>query len=285
MSLDERGFTLVEMLMAIVVSGLVAAAMFQLLSGQNRFYGEVSDRSYAEETLRASAELAASELRLTASGDVRAARSDSVAVRADVLRGHVCQVTATGNVYFYVTEGVSAGGLQSISPGLLDSRGTAYSNPFTRTYDYDDGFDATGTPSSTARTECETWGAPAGMDAARYRVKSWGGSLAPPDPGATLRVYRTLSYYFAPSDMGDGLALWRNDGELASPFDPQGAGFRYRVCTGGSCGWHTNVSTASEQRDIRRIELQARALGDGANRYDVALDLDYDLTLRNYIQN
>lgn len=285
MGFDERGFTLVEMLMAIVVAGLVAVAMFQLLSGQNRFYGEVSDRSYAEETLRASTELAASELRMTTSGDVRAARSDSVAVRADVLRAYVCHVTATDNVYFYVVRGVSGGGLLPVNPGLLDSRGTAYLNPFSKSYEYDDGFDATGTPSSTAQTECESSGAPEGMEAARYRVKSWSGSLAPPDPGAMLRVYRSLSYYFAPSQMGDGLALWRNDGELASPFDPDEAGFRYRVCTGGSCGWNTNVSTASDQRDIRRIELQARALGDGANRYDVALDLDYDMTLRNYIEN
>lgn len=285
MSFDERGFTLVEMLMAIVVAGLVAAAMFQLLSDQNRFYGEVSDRSYAEETLRASVELAASELRMAASGDVLAARSDSVAVRADVLRAYVCHVTTLDNVYFYVTEGVSGGGLLSVTPGLLDSRGTAYAAPFSKTYSYDDGFDATGTQSSTAQTECEARGVPSGMDAARYRVKGWGGSLASPEPGATLRVYRKLSYHFAPSEMGDGLALWRNEGELGSPFDTQGAGFRYRVCAGGSCTWHTTVNDASDQRDIRRIELRGRALGDGANRYDVGLDLDYDFTLRNYIEN
>jgi hypothetical protein len=265
----------VETLLALVVAGVLAAGMYKLLLDQNRFYGEMSDRSYAEETLRASADLAATELRMTTSGDVLVAESDSLAVRSDVLRAYVCHVTSGDAVYFYVTEEVA-------DAALSGSRGTAYSDPFTEAYEYDPGLDATGTASSTAQNECEARGAPAGKAADRYRLEDWSGALDPPEPGATLRIYRKLSYFFAPSAMGDGLALWRNEGELAGPY-ADGAGFRYRVCTSGSCSWAMNVSDASDQRDIRRIRVKAQALGEGANRFDVVLDLDYDLAVRNYI--
>lgn len=271
---DDRGFTLVEMLIALVVAGVLSAGMYKLLLDQNRYYGQMSDRAYAEETLRASADLMAAELRLVASGDVLAAQPDSVAVRSDVLLAYVCHVTSGDNVYYYVTHEVSDAALEG-------ARGTAYSNPFSSGYVYEDGFDATGTASSTAQAECEARGAPTGKAADRYRLKGWDGT--PPDPGATLRIYRKLSYYFAPSETSDGLALWRNDSELAAPF-ADGAGFRYQVCTSGSCTWNTSVNDKSDQRDIRRIQVEARALGDGANRYDVALDLDYDIPARNYVQ-
>lgn len=274
MRCDERGFTLVEIVAALAVAGVIGAAMFKLLADQHRFYGETSDRTYAEETLRASAELVATELRPVTGSDVLAAEADSVAVWADVLAGHVCHVSSLDNVYYYVHH-------RPGSPSLLGDMGTAYRNPFATAFDYDPDFNPSGTASSVAESECEAVGAPADEAADRYRLTSWGGSLPPPEPGALIRVVRKLSYYFAPSEMGDGTALWRNDSELAGPFDSQGVGFRYRVCSGGGCSWHTDVADESDQRDIRTIELDARALGDGANRYGVALDLDYDITLRN----
>lgn len=277
---DRRGFTLVELLVALVVAGLLSAGMYKLLFDQNRFFGEMSDRSYAEQTLRGSADLAATELRMTTNGDVIVAQADSLQVRMDVLRAYVCHVTSLDNVYFYVTHGVADGTLVG---SLLGSRGTSYSNPFTSGYVFDDGFDATGEASSTAQDECEARGAPVGKAAERYRLRGWGGDLSPPEPGATLRIYRRLSYFFAPSATSDGLALWRNEGELAGPF-AEGAGFRYEVCTSGSCSWETSVNDESDQRNIRRIQIEAQALGDGANRHDVALGMDYDLPFRNYIK-
>lgn len=272
----SRGLTLVEVMIALVVVGLLGAGMFKLLLDQHQFYGAASDRSYARETLRGSAQLVAPELRMVTGGDVLAAAPDSVAVRTDVTTGYVCHVGGSDNVYYYVYRDVD-------QATLSGSRGTAYSNPFTTSFAYEDGVDVTGTASSTAETECEARGAPADKPADRYRLATW--SSTPVEPGAVLRVYRKLSYHFAPSDLEDGLALWRNGAELAGPFAADQAGFRYLVCTSGSCSWHTSVTSKSDKRDIRRIVLEARALGDGANRHDVALDLDYDITLRNYIED
>lgn len=273
----QGGMTLVEVLIAVVVAGLFGAAMFQLFQGQHQFYGETEDRLFAKQTLRATTDLVETELREAAGGDVVAAQPDSIAVWHDEIGGYVCDVTAGGVVYYYVHRQVADPG----TLGLLGDRGTAYSNPFTTTYRYDPDFDATGAESSLAQTACEAAGAPAGEPASRYRSITWAGSLSAPQPGAVLRLYRELSYYFAASEMGEGLALWRNDQELAAPFSDTESGFRYHVCSGGSCSWHTSVSDESDQRNIVQVELGARALGDGANRYDIAMDLDYDIPLRN----
>lgn len=273
----QRGMTLVEVLIAVVVAGLLATAMFQLLQSQQGFYGETEDRLYAQQNLRASTELLESELREASGADVLAAQPDSIAFWHDEMAGYVCDVTASDVVHYYVHRRVADPGALA----LLGDRGTAYSDPFSTTFAYDPGFDATGTESSVAQSACEDAGAPAGEPSSRYRAVTWGGSLAPPQPGAVLRLYRKLSYHFADSDMGDGTALWRNEQELAAPFADGASGFRYRVCAGGSCAWFTSVSDKSDQRNITRVELQASALGDGANRYDVAMDLDYDISLRN----
>lgn len=274
---DERGFTLVEMLMAIVVAGLLGAAMFGLFLDQNRFYGETDDRLSAKQTLRSSAELVESELRGAAGGDVLAAEPDSIAIWHDEINGYVCELTAGGVVYYYVHDRTADPGLLN----LLGSRGTAYQDPFTTTYQYDPDFDATGSAASLARDACEAAGAPTTGDDADYRAVSWSASIPAPQAGATLRLYRKLAYHFAPSDFGEGTALWRNEQELAGPFDDGASSFRYRVCTGGSCSWFTSVSDKSDQRNITRVEVSARALGDGTNRHDVAVDLDYDIGLRN----
>lgn len=274
---EQAGMTLVEVLIAVVVAGLLGTAMFQLFQEQHQFYGETEDRLFAKQTLRATTDLAETELREASGGDVVAAQPDSIAVWHDEIGGYVCDVTAADVVYYYVHRQLSDPG----TLGLLGDRGTAYSNPFSTTYEYDPDFDATGSETSLAQDACEAAGAPAGEPSSRYRAITWGGSLAPPQPGAVLRLYRELSYYFADSEMGDGTALWRNEQELAAPFSDADSGFRYRVCAGGSCGWHTSVSDESDQRNIVRVELGARALGDGANRYDIAVDLDYDISLRN----
>lgn len=275
--LDDQGLTLVEMLIAIVVAGLFGTAMYQLLLDQNQFYTEADDRLYAKQTLRSTSDLVESEIRSARGGDIHAAQPDSVALWYDEINAYVCNVTTSDVIHFYVYH-------RTVDPdllGLLGDRGTAYLNPFTTNHQYDPGFDATGSQSSTAKSTCEAAGAPTGAADSEYRSVTWGGSLSPPQQGAVLRLYRQLSYHFAESELGDGLALWRNDQELASPFGGENLGFRYYVCSGGSCDWFTSVSDKSDQRNITRVELNARALGDGSNRHDVALSLDYDISLRN----
>jgi len=272
-----RGFTLVEMLIALVVAGVLAGGVMTLLIRQNGFYGQNDDTIYAEQTVRGTAELVASELRMASPSDIRYAGSDSVAVRFDVSRAVVCGDDGSGTVYAYVYDVPSAVNL----PGT--DRGTAVSGPTQTTFAYDDDFDGSGSVAgSTAAasyTACVTanGGTVQSADLTRYRSIDWSGTgLAVPAEGSILRVYGTLDYSFGTSSFTNGTALWRNGQELVAPFDA-GAEFQY-VMQSGSV--NNSVSSGSYQ-NVRRIRISAAAVGAGSNRYDVSRDLSFDIPLRN----
>lgn len=269
------GFTMVELMIALVLGTIVTAGALALLISQQGFYQRSDEVIYAGQSLRAVTETSARELRGVRPEDILASRSDSVRVRYDLTRAHVCGLTTdSSTVYAYRFHAATNAAL---GPG----RGTAYRNPFDTFFKYDPDFDATGAPSSTARDVCEAAGSPAGEPSERYREIGWTSSLDPPHRGAVLRVYGTLTYEFAPSGITDGAALWRNGDELVAPFAADGTGFAYYVCAGGSCSWHTDVTDASDRRNIHRIRIHAPALGDGSGQYSVTRDLRYEATLRN----
>jgi len=271
----ERGFTLVEMLIAVVVAGFLLAGVMSLLLRQNSFYGKNDDTIYAEQTMRGASELVATELRMSAPQDIEMATPDSVEVRFDALRAVVCDTVSSGGattVYTYVYDEPSGVNLPS-------GRGTATSDPLSAAYAYDDNFDASGTVSSAAQSACATAndGTAQSADASRYRAVTWSGTTLPvPAVGSAVRVYGTLTYSFASSSFSSGTALWRNDQELVAPF-ASGAAFSY-VASDGSVH---NTVTGSGLTDIRSIRVSATATGSGQNRFDVNRDLSFDIPLRN----
>lgn len=273
----SRGFTLVEMLIAIIITGILAAGVVSLLMSQNEFYGTTDDLVFAEQSLRGAADLVSFEARMTSPGDLAAigtADADEVTLAMDELEGVVCHVDAgTGQVFFYAYE-------RNLNANLLSGRRVAFLDPlYSGTYtrqNYDPSLtEATGTGDVVATT-CALNGGPAvtldNFDRF-YEVSSWGGGTLPADR-AIIRIYGTVHYEFKASGFGTGLGLYRNDQELASPFEA-GAGFSYVMDDGSVTG---NPATLS---DVRRIRIDATALGEGSNRHDVAKDLDYDIPLRN----
>lgn len=268
------GFTLVEVMIALVVAGLLAAAVIDLLMGQNDFYAEHDEVVFAEQSLRATADLVASEMRLGGSRDVISAQETSFTYRFDVMRAVVCK-ESSGSVSLFVFEEVDNANLGS-------DRGSAFSNPFSTTFQYDDDFDSTGDDvlgSTIAKTDCDAAGAPGSLDTSRYRLVDWSlASIGPPEKGAIVRVYGTLEYRFASSSFWSGVALWRNGQELVGPFG-DGAGLEYYVCT-SSCTWKSPVPS-SEAHEVEKIRLVADAIGEGENRYDVRRELNHKITLRN----
>jgi prepilin-type N-terminal cleavage/methylation domain-containing protein len=272
--LDARGFTLTEMLVALVVTGLAAAAVVGLLMDQNDFYRGQDQRLYAGAGVRAAAELVPMELRGLSGADVVTADADQLVVYHDVGQGFVCSVSG-GIVRYYVFQAATA------DAGLPSGRGTAFSDPFDTDFVYDASFDATGSASSTAQSDCVDAGAPSGQPAVRYRSVSWTSGTGPPQRGAILRLFGTLTYSFGSSGFSGEPALLRNGTELVAPLETGSGSFRYQVCTAGTCNWHSSVTSASDRRDITRIEMNLTARGRPGDDSDVAWEIDHDVALRN----
>ena len=92
-----------------------------------------------------------------------------------------------------------------------------------------------------------------------------------------VRFYSRLAYHFSPSTFFETrTALWRGAQELVGPFE-NGAAFSY-VMDDGSV---ENSVSSSDFDEVVAIRVTATAVGDGANRYDVERDLQFDIPFRN----
>ena len=97
-SLRSHGFTLVEVLVAMTLTGIVVAGTLKALSAQNKFYARQARILEARHAMRASATILSSEFREASAtgGDLYAIASDSVALRSTVGFAIVCGVDAGG---------------------------------------------------------------------------------------------------------------------------------------------------------------------------------------------
>jgi prepilin-type N-terminal cleavage/methylation domain-containing protein len=273
--LGDSGFTLVEALIAMVVSGFLASAMLALVLGQSRFYERMDDQIWAEQTNRATIDLMLSELRQASTGDLIAAESDSVSIRFDIIRAVVCDSTAADEATLMAYDSIAAWGLAG---GFI---GTAYSDPYVEDFEYVDGWlPTTGSTGSTPKATCVANGAPGtGTDNTFATMTGWGAQFTNgvPDRGAFVRFYGRLTYRFAASTFFESrAALWRGAQELTGPF-VNGAAFSYVMANGS-----VQNSVASGSFDqVRAIRVTATAVGDGANRYNVQRDLEFEIPFRN----
>lgn len=269
------GFSLAELLVTIVVTGFIGAGVVGLLLGQSRFYGANEDRNYADVSRRGVTDLVSSELRMLSTADLYKTKGDSIRARFDLGQAVVCAVDNTLKTVTLVVH-------HDPSPMLPSgATGTAYSSPFSADFVYADGWTSTLVADATTDlgvfTTCDSNGAPGTLPKERYRLEDWSSHpVGLPPVGSVVRVYGDLVYTFEPSEQGTGMALWRNDQELVAPF-ADGAGFSYIMNNGNK----ENSVPNSNHKDIRRIRLTAEAIGDGANRHDVAENLDLDISLRN----
>jgi len=271
---DESGFTLVEALIALVISGVLASALVSLLIGQSRFYERTDDQLYAEQSLRASMDLVATELRMGSAADLVAAEADSVRIRFDLIRAIVCDTTAADAVTAFAFDRITDA---NITGGSI---GAAVSGPYEEPFTYADAWLPTeASTGSTPRASCVATGAPSGLPDASYAVLTgWNSGIGMrPEPGSVVRFYGYLTYRFAPSTFFETrTALWRGSQELIGPFD-EGAGFSYVMADGTA---QASV-TSGDLLNVRAIRITATALGDGANRYDVQRPIQLDIPFRN----
>lgn len=267
------GFTIVEVMIALILVGVIGGATLSLLMSQDRYYSRLDDAVVAEQSLRASADLMGSEIRMSGvPGDILVAVPESVTVAFDVWQAVVCDITnpGIGQIAMFVYDSAP-------NPNLTTGTwGMAYKDPYQSTYRYADGWNP-GINASSGKATCTGNLAPDTTATHLYRqVSGWPGQFAgdTPQRGAIVRRYRHLSYRFGPSGIGGGYALFRGPQELAGPFDPRSS-FSY-VMDDGTV--QTSVAVSDLDR-IRRVRVNATAIDDDP-RFDLQRDLVLDIPLR-----
>src|SRR2546427_13180838 len=98
MSRGRRGFTMVELLVALVLLGLVSAALYRVLVNNQRLYMAQTQRIDLSQNIRAAGNIMPAEFReLDASdGDITAMPATSISIHAMRWTGFACNLPGSG---------------------------------------------------------------------------------------------------------------------------------------------------------------------------------------------
>lgn len=245
-SIPPRGFTLVEVLVAMTLTGIVVAGTLRALSAQKKFYARQARILDARHAMRASATILASELRevSSAGGDLYAIGPDSVAIRSTVGFAIACGVN-TGSSQVYLTEVSGHFNLANADSILIFVENGID--------DGDDGWRALlVTGLSPGGPSC-SWGAPAEMS------MTVNGSLSGVWIGSPVRLFQP--YVYGLYQESDGRSwLGRKEYVAAASYIPVAGPLAPADSSGLVLTYYDAAGAATTNRlNVARIDIQVRA--------------------------
>lgn len=221
--MTRRGFTLVELLVAMVVASLLGVGLTRMLISDSRFVGRQDAMLSARATARAAMNVMAVELRMVGDSGLVAAAPESVTVRVPYAFGMSCR-TSGATIYASLMP-LDSLVFATAAPGGISWRGTIgdFAVVPTKTLTIAPSTDSTFCQADSIRV------VPGGALVTMSNVPA----TSVPPSGSIVYAYQLITYRFAPSgDLPGRIALWRDDGttneEIAVPFDAS-AGFGFLV--------------------------------------------------------
>lgn len=250
--MSSRGFTLVELLIAMVVMAILGVALTRMLISDSRFVSRQDAMISARQGARAAMNTMAVELRMVGDGGLLAASPDSITARIPYAFGMSCE-SVTGILIVSLVPTDSLMYASAVHDGFAwrDDAGT---------YSY---WDKSSVASSSETAACEADSIrvlPGGM-----LVGISNGPVVPVPPGKILYLHQVVTYRFgASSELPGRVGLWRKVGaapyeEIIVPFDTAagfaclvGANLQVETCppTGGLTavrGLELRLISASER--------------------------------------
>ena len=243
--MTRRGMSLVELLIALVVTSIIGVSITRLLTTQTRFFAKMSLGRDARTVTRQARNLLQTELAMIeVGGGIVAASNDSITVRVPVAWGLYC---ASGTAMFIPTDSMY---LAAASYDGFAIKDTTALGAYTYTT-------LTSTAAGTA-TNC-TGGtvqitAPTGGFYKNLTPSPVGTQASP------LFLYQTVTYKFAASTLFSGQrGLWRKASsgaysEIVAPFDTS-AKFRYYNLYSDTA----QTTVPSPVSNIRGVEVDLNA--------------------------
>lgn len=264
----RRGFTLAEILVALVIVGIIGASATRLLLNENRFFDLQTNLKTARRVARSSTTILLSDLRMVQdSGGVESASADgkTIRIRVPYLFGLVCgtsgavttvsmlpgdSATTAMSVYagfaWRDTNSASTRGRYTyVTPAASPSTPQAAASPSTCT--------GNGAGQAQIRTVSTN-----GRTGSLYDLTSAAASGAP--TGAAVFFWQDITYSFAASGIYSGkIGLFRNvqggsNEEIMAPFDTS-ARFRFY-----QTGDDTSEVSPPAVGNIRGVDVVLNAL-------------------------
>jgi len=241
---SRRGFTLVEILLAVVLLGIIGVGMTRLLSSQMRFFQRSTGSRDARNVSRNATNLMRSELRMIEPTGITAATTTSITARIPYQMGVYCGVS-TGT--FVPLDSLIRA--TAVFAGYA-YRDTALNAPYTWVA-------STTTPTAGAAASCT--GVPAMTPVTGGNLWVLSPAIVTLPAGSPVLIYQTVTYGLASSTLVPGrTALWRRVAggateEIAVPFD-DASFIRFYVSGGATAQDAVPASVTS----ITGIELVLR---------------------------
>jgi prepilin-type N-terminal cleavage/methylation domain-containing protein len=233
----RRGLSLVEVLIAIVLLGIVGAGITRMLNSQMRFFARSTNARDARSVSRNALNLTRSELRMVEPRGIVAATRDSVTIRMPYMMGLYC---AASTAMFVPTDSLTRATAQYGGYAYRDTTAGA-------AYTYVVGNAALAVGNVTTCTALGLTGIPSGFV---YVVSP---AIASLSTSAPFFLWQTVTYKFANSTLVPGrLALWRQAGsaaaeEVAVPVDTAS---RFNFYTTGTTSSTTVPSPLNTMRGV-----------------------------------
>jgi prepilin-type N-terminal cleavage/methylation domain-containing protein len=241
------GFTLIELIVAVVVAGILGTALTRLLVSDSRFVARQEAMLGARRSARTAQNWTATELRMVGRNGVEAAARESVTVRIPYAFGIVCG-RVSGNEVLSLMPSDSLSTATAVADGFAWRRSDG-------TYQFDTSIGVVASVDSTTCLADSIRTVPDGRMAEVTGIAA--GVPYEPPPGSLAYLYQRVTYKFAPSaDIPGRVGFWRKAGsqayeELAAPFDTS-AGFGFLI----DATPNAQDSPPGNLNDIQGLELR-----------------------------
>lgn len=272
-----RGFSLAELMVALVVAGIIGVALTRLLINQSRFVAAQNGYMQARAAARAGFNVLVTELRMVTFGGLVAAAADSITARVPYAFGLLC--------------GRPSGGWQSIA--LLPMDSANFASAFLGGWAWRDStatwrFRPLAIHFTVTTDDCF----PATDSAVALVPNGKRIRIFPNDPaaeaGSPAYLFQQVTYRIGASSQVPGrLALWRRAGlwaaeELVVPFD-SASSFRFLV--GGALADQTAAPASLDSIKGIRLRLIGQSEARPEGRSDVTeFDLTTDIVFMNRVR-
>lgn len=218
----DAGFTLLEAVVALSLSGLIVLLVTASFVAQNDYYAYIMDRQIVQETARSVVEYVATELRAVTADGFTVAEGERLAIRQPLGLGAVCG-SQSADSYVHLTLDVAELDTDDVAGyAIRDGVGSwAYAAA---------SWSSISSGSGDAAAACADRGADTAGVADEYRSLRL--ADPPPDPGTVVLLFRELELEIGDSELRPGTrALFASTGgggsmELGTGLTGE-AGFRY----------------------------------------------------------